>query len=78
MRAVWIKYVRKAAGCAWTDYKTNTEIEKTEYNPSFGQNTRIQRNSLQHIFRNPRDGLTSIPKPTDQELDETSEDHSKG
>jgi len=40
----------KTAGCVWTYYKTSTEIEKkkTKYNPSFGQNTRIQRNSLQH------------------------------
>ena len=72
-----MKYMRKIAGCIWTDFTTNTEIEKTKYNPNFGQNTRIQRNSLQHIFRIPRNGLPKIPKPTDQEVDETREDHSK-
>jgi hypothetical protein len=26
--AAEMKYMRKTAGCTWTDYKTNNEIEK--------------------------------------------------
>jgi hypothetical protein len=33
-----MKYMRKTAGCTWTDYRTNTEIAK-ELN--MGQNTGI-------------------------------------
>ena len=38
-----MKYMRKMAGYAWTDYKTNTDCKRTKYNSSFGQNTRIQK-----------------------------------
>jgi hypothetical protein len=38
----------------------------------------MKRNSLQQVFRIPRDGLLRIPKHMDQEVDETREDHSKG
>jgi len=32
-----MKCMRKTAGCTWTDYK------RTKQNPSFGQNTGIQK-----------------------------------
>jgi len=35
--------MRKTAGCTWTDYKTNRDGKRTKYNPSFGQNTGIQK-----------------------------------
>ena len=42
--AAKMAYVRKTAGYTWTDYKTNTEIAKElKYDPSFGQNTGIQK-----------------------------------
>jgi hypothetical protein len=35
-----MKYVRKTAGCIWTEYKTNTETAKElNITLSFGQNT---------------------------------------
>jgi hypothetical protein len=42
--AAEIKYTRKTAECTWTDYKTTHRYCKgIEYNPSFGQNTGIQK-----------------------------------
>jgi len=35
-----MKYVKKPAGYAWTEYKTNTETAKElNITPSFGQST---------------------------------------
>ena len=53
-----MKYMRKTAGNTWTDYKTNTAIVKylnrTKYNPSFGQNTGIHKKMVatceQNVF----------------------------
>jgi hypothetical protein len=41
--AAEMKYMRKTVQYTWTDYKTNPAIAKTKYNPSFGQNTGIQK-----------------------------------
>jgi hypothetical protein len=38
-----MKCMRKTAGYAWTDYKIRTDCKVTKYNPSFGQNTGIQK-----------------------------------
>jgi hypothetical protein len=38
-----MKYVRKTAGYIGTDYKTNTDCKRTKHNPSFGQNTGLQK-----------------------------------
>ena len=35
--------MRKKAGFTWTNYKTNRDCKGTKYNPSFGQNTGIQK-----------------------------------
>jgi hypothetical protein len=41
--AAEIKYMRKTAEYTGTDYKTNTDCERTKYNPGFGQNARLQK-----------------------------------
>ena len=41
--AAEIGYMWKTAGYTWTDYKTNTKCKRTKHNPSFGQNTGIQK-----------------------------------
>ena len=41
--AAEMKYMRKIAGQARTDYKTCIDRKITKYNPSFGQNTGIQK-----------------------------------
>jgi hypothetical protein len=43
-----MKHKRRTAGYTWTEYKTKQKkkkrrCKKTKYNPSFGQNTRIQK-----------------------------------
>jgi len=37
-----MKYTRKTAECTWTDYKTKHR-KKKRINPSFGQNTGLQK-----------------------------------
>jgi len=41
--AAEMKYMRKTAGCSFTDYKNkHRDCKSTKYNPSFGQNIGIE------------------------------------
>ena len=45
---------------------THTDCRGTKYNPSFGQNTGILKNWLQHITRMPHNRFPRIVKTTGQ------------
>jgi hypothetical protein len=64
--------LRIAAGYAWTDYTTDTEIAK-EINITslLGKIQECRRNWLQHINRTARNKLPGILKTTEQQALET-------
>jgi hypothetical protein len=50
-----MKYMRRTAGCTWTDYKTNTQIAKElKITPILGKLLEYKRNWIQHVSRMPR------------------------
>ena len=58
-----MKYMRRTAGCTWTDYKTNLHIAKElEITPVIDKLLEYKRNWIQHVNRMPRDRLPSIMK----------------
>jgi len=61
--AAEMKYMRRTAGCTWTDYKTNLHIAKElEITPVIDKLLEYKRNWIQHVNRMPRDRLPSIMK----------------
>jgi hypothetical protein len=60
--AAEMKYMRKTAGCTWTDYKTNSHITKElEITPVLDKLLEY-RNWIQHVNRMPCDRLPRIMK----------------
>jgi hypothetical protein len=58
-----MKYMRKTAGCTWTDYKTNAgiakELKRTQFLDKIEE---YRRNWLQHINGTPSNRLPRIVK----------------
>ena len=58
-----MKYMRKTAGYAWTDYKTNTEIaEEINITTDLDKIQEYRRNWLQHTNKMPSNRLQRILK----------------
>jgi hypothetical protein len=56
--AAEMKYMRRAAGYTWTDYKTNSHITKElEITPVLDKLLEYKRNRIQHVNRMSRDRL---------------------
>jgi len=63
--AAEIKYMRKTAGCTWTDYKTNTEIAKElNITPVLDKIQDYRKNWLQLINRMPQ----RLPRITNRQI----------
>jgi hypothetical protein len=46
-----MKYMRRTAGCTWTDYKTNTQIAKElKVTPVLDKLLEYKRNWIQHLI----------------------------
>ena len=61
--AAEMKYRRRTAGYAWTDYKTNTQITKElKIKPILDKLLEYKRNWIQHVNRMPRNGLPRVMK----------------
>ena len=61
--AAKVNYARKTAGCTWTDYETNTEIEKElNMTPGLDKIQEYRRNWIWHLNRKPRNRLPRIIK----------------
>jgi len=59
--AAEMKYMRRTAGYAWTDYETNSHIAKElEITPVLDKLLEYKRNWIQHVNRMPRDRLPRI------------------
>jgi hypothetical protein len=58
-----MKYMRRAAGCTWTDHKTDIEIAN-ELNITRGldKTQDCKRNWIQHVNRMPRNRLPRLIK----------------
>ena len=75
-----MKYMRKTAGYAWIDYKTNTDIAKElNITPDLDKIQEYRRNWLQHINTMPRSRLPIMLKKiththADQLAEETRRD----
>jgi hypothetical protein len=58
-----MKYMRRIAGCTWTDCKTNKRIAKElKITPILDKLLEYKRNRLQHANRMPRNRLPRIIK----------------
>jgi hypothetical protein len=63
IRATEMKYMRRTAGCTWTDYKTNTQITKElKITPILDKLLEYNRNWIQHVNRMPRNRLPRVMK----------------
>jgi hypothetical protein len=61
--AAEMKYVGRTAGCAWTDYKTNTQIVKElKITPFLDILLECKRNWIQHVNRMSRNRLPRLMK----------------
>jgi hypothetical protein len=61
--AAEIKYMRRTAGCIWTDYKTNAQIAKElKIKPMLEKLLEYKRNRMQHVNRMPRSRLPRTMK----------------
>jgi hypothetical protein len=53
--AAEMRYMRRIAGCTWTDYRTNTQIAKElKITPILDKLLEYKRNLIQHVNRMPR------------------------
>ena len=53
-----MKYMRRTAGCTWTDYKTNAQITKElKITPILDKLIEYKRNWIQRVNRIPRNRL---------------------
>jgi hypothetical protein len=58
-----MKYMRRTAGYTWTEYKTNTQIEKElKITPILDKLLEYKRNWIQHVNRVPRNRLPRVMK----------------
>ena len=58
-----MKYMRRTAGCTWTDYKTNGQIAKgLKITPILDKLLEYERNWIQHVNRMPRNRLPRVMK----------------
>ena len=58
-----MKYMRRTAGYAWTDYKTNIQITKElKITPILDKLLEYKRNWIQHVNRMPRNRLPRVMK----------------
>ena len=56
-------YMRRTAGCTWTDYKTNTQITKElKITTILDKLLEYKRNWIQHVNRMPRNRLPKVMK----------------
>jgi hypothetical protein len=56
--AAEMKYMRRTAGCTWTDYKTNAQITKElKITPILDKLIEYKRNWIQRVNRIPRNRL---------------------
>ena len=63
LTAAETKYMRRTAGCTWTDYKTNTQIAKElKITPVLDKLLEYRRNWIQHVNRMPRNRLLRVMK----------------
>jgi len=63
IRAAEIKYMKRAAGFTWTDYKTNAQIAKElKITPILDKLLEYKRNWIQHVNREPRNRLPRVMK----------------
>ena len=61
--AAEMKYMRRTAGYTWTDYKTNTQIEKElKITPILDKLLEYKRNWIQHVNIMPRNRLPRVMK----------------
>ena len=61
--AVEMKYLRRTAGYAWTDYKTNAQIAKElTITPILDKLLEYKRRWIQHVNRMPRNRLPRVMK----------------
>jgi len=58
-----MKYIRRTAGNAWTDYKTNAQIIKElKITPVLDKLLECKRSWIQHVKRMPRNRIPSVMK----------------
>ena len=58
-----MKYMRRTAGCTWTDYKTNAQISKAlKITPILDKFLACKRTWIQHVNRMPLNRLPSVMK----------------
>jgi hypothetical protein len=58
-----MKYVRRRAGCTWTDYKTNAQIAKElKITTILDKLLECKRSWIQHVNRMPRNRLPRVMK----------------
>jgi len=61
--AAEMKYMRRAAGYTWTDYKTNVQIAKElKITPVVDKLLEYKRSWIQHVNRMPRNRLPRVMK----------------
>jgi len=61
--AAEMKYMRRTAGCTWTDYKTNAQIAKElKITSILDKLLEYKRSWIQHVNRMPRNRLPRIMK----------------
>jgi len=61
--AAVMKYKRRTAGYAWTDYKTNAQIAKElKITPLLDKLLEYKRSWIQHVNRMPRNKLPRVMK----------------
>ena len=61
--AAEMKYMRRTAGCTWTDYKTSIQIAKElKITPILDKLLGYKRNWIQHVNRMPRNRLPRVMK----------------
>jgi len=61
--AAEMKYIRRAAGYTWTDYKTNEQIAKEfKKTPILDNLLEYKRSWIQHVNRMPRNRLPRVMK----------------
>ena len=58
-----MKYMRRTAGCTWTDHKTNAQIAKElKITPILDKLLEYKRSWIQHVNRMPRNRLPRVMK----------------
>jgi hypothetical protein len=61
--AAEVKYMRRAAGYIWTDYKTNAQISKElKITPIIDKLLEYKRSWIQHVNRMPHNRLPRVMK----------------